>query len=64
MFVENLAILIMKNHFPFQFVKNVWLQHLVLQLRPCVQFLFRKFFSNLVLPELVETLRKHMFCLC
>jgi hypothetical protein len=36
----------------------------VLQLRPCVQFLFRKFFSNLVLPELVETLRKHMFCLC
>jgi hypothetical protein len=54
MFVENLTLLIMKNHLPLQFVDSVWLKCLVLQLCPCVQFPFRKLFSNIVLLELME----------
>jgi len=44
----------MKNHLLLQFVQSVWLNCLVLQLCPCVQFLFRKLFSNKILPELLE----------
>jgi hypothetical protein len=29
-FVENLALLIVKNYLLLQFVKNVWLKHLML----------------------------------
>jgi len=36
MFVENLALLIVKNHLPLQFVEKVWLKCLVLQLCPRV----------------------------
>jgi hypothetical protein len=36
MFMENLALLIMKNHLPMQFVKNMWLKCLMLQLCPHV----------------------------
>jgi len=39
MFMENPALLIMKNHLPLQFVKSVWLKCLVLQLCLCVPFL-------------------------
>ncbi len=46
--------LILKNHLPLQFVKNVWLKHLVLQLCLHVQFLSQFFFSHIVLPKLVE----------
>jgi hypothetical protein len=38
MFVENLALLTMKNHLLLQFVESVWLMRLVLQLCPCLQF--------------------------
>jgi len=51
MFVENFALLIMKNHLPLQFVESVWLKHLVLQLCPSV---YRKLFSNTILLESVE----------
>ncbi len=53
-FVKKLALLIMKNHLPSQFVENVWLKHLVLQLCFRVHFIFQKLFSNIVLPGLVE----------
>jgi hypothetical protein len=53
MFVENFALWIVKNHLLMQFVESVWLKCLVLQLCPCVQFLSRKLFSNIVLPKLV-----------
>jgi hypothetical protein len=36
MFMEDLTLLIVKNHLPLQFAKSVWLKHLVLQLCPCV----------------------------
>jgi len=42
MFMENLTLLIVKNHLPLQFVESVWLKHLVLQICPRVQFLSRK----------------------
>jgi hypothetical protein len=58
MFVKNLALLIMKNHFPLQFVENAWLKHLVLQLCPHVHFHFQKIFSNIVLLELVEKIKE------
>jgi len=53
-----LHFLILKNHLPLQFVKNVWLKHLVLQLCPHVQFLFRIFFSQIILPKLMEKTKK------
>ncbi len=62
MFVENLALLIMKNHLPLQFVESVWLKRLVLQLCPHVQFPFQKLFSNIVLFKLVEK-TKEMYVL-
>ncbi len=52
--MENVALLIVKNHMPLQFVESVWLKHLVLQLCPPVQFLSRKLFSNTILLKLVE----------
>jgi hypothetical protein len=52
--LENLARLIVKNCLPLKFVESVWLKGLVLQLCPCVQFLFQKLFSNTILLELVE----------
>ncbi len=42
MFVENLTLLIMKNHLFLQFLESVWLKCLMLQLCLCVQFPFRK----------------------
>jgi hypothetical protein len=53
MLLENLALLIMKNHLFLQFVESVWLKRLMLQLCPCVQFLSKKLFSNTILLELV-----------
>jgi hypothetical protein len=54
MLLENLALLIVKNHLLLQFVESVWLKCFVLQLCPCVQFLFRNLFSNTILLELVK----------
>jgi hypothetical protein len=58
MFVENLTLLIMKNHLILQFVKSVWLKHLMLQLRPWVQFPSQKIISRYVLPNLVEKIKQ------
>jgi hypothetical protein len=58
MFVGNFALLIMQSHLPLQFVENVWLKHLLLQLCPCVQFPFQKLFSNIILLELVEKIKE------
>ncbi len=54
MFVENLGLLIVKNHLPLQFMENVWLKRLVLQLCPHVQFHSQKLISSIVLLELVK----------
>ncbi len=57
MFVENLALLIVKNHLSLQFVETMWLKCLVLQLCPHVQFPFQKLFY-VVLPKLVEKIKE------
>jgi hypothetical protein len=56
--VKKLALLIVKNHLPLQFVESVWLKYLMLQLCFRVHFIFQKLFSNIVLPELVEKTKK------
>jgi len=53
MFMENLALLIVKNHLSLQFVETMWLKCLVLQLCPHVQFPFQKLFY-VVLPLLYD----------
>jgi hypothetical protein len=57
MFVENLALLIVKNHLSLQFVETVWLKCLVLQLCLHVQFLFQKLYY-VALPKLVEKIKE------
>jgi len=54
-FLQDLGLLIVKIHLPIQFVKNTWLKicfamHLCLR----VLFLEKKFFSQKLLPNLVE----------
>jgi hypothetical protein len=44
--VENLGLIIVKNHLPIQFVDSIWLKCLVLQLYLYVVFLSRKTFSQ------------------
>lgn len=39
---QDLGLLIIKNNLPIQFVKSVWLKHLVLCLFPKLNFPFRK----------------------
>ncbi len=64
MFVENLTLLIMKNHLPLQFVESMWLKHLLLQLCPCVHFPSQKLFLHTILLELVEKTKNTYFFLC
>ncbi len=58
--VENLGLLIIKNHLSIQFVESTWLRHLVMQLCPHVVFLFRKTFNQEVLLDLVEEKKKNI----
>ncbi len=44
--VENLGLLIVKNHLPIQFVDSIWLKRLVMQLYLDVVFLPRKTYSQ------------------
>jgi hypothetical protein len=44
LFMKDLALIIVKNYLPLQFVESVWLKCLVLHLCPCVQFPSRQFF--------------------
>jgi len=51
-FVENLGLLIVKNHLPIQFVESIWLKCLVMQLWHFVVFPFKKNLEDL--PNLVK----------
>ncbi len=53
-FVENLGLLVIKNHLPIQFVESIWLKCLVIQLCLHVVFPFFKTFNKKMLPDLVE----------
>jgi len=54
MFVEDLALLIVKNHLLLKFVESIWLMHMVFHLCPHVQFPSRNIFSHDVLPNFME----------
>jgi hypothetical protein len=47
-FLQYLALLVIKNHFPIPFVESTWLKHLVMHLCPRVVFPPRKMFSQKV----------------
>jgi hypothetical protein len=53
MFVDNLALLIVKNHLPLQFVKKV-VKTFGVAIVSLNSIPFLNFFSNNVLPNLVE----------
>ncbi len=40
--LQDLALLIVKNHFSIQFVESIWLKHLVMHLCPRVVFPLKK----------------------
>ncbi len=54
LFLEDLGILIVKNHLPLQFVKSSWLKRFSMHLCPKIVFLSKKQFSNELLLGLVE----------
>ncbi len=56
--LQDLALLIVKNHFPIQFVESTWLICLVMHLSPRVVFPSRKMFSQEVLVRLVEKMKQ------
>jgi hypothetical protein len=63
-FLQNLALLVIKNHLQVQFVNNTWLKCLVMHLFLRVVFPLRNMFSQEVLVDLVEKMiYKNMCCL-
>jgi hypothetical protein len=56
--LQDLALLIVKNHLPIQFVESTWLKCLVMHLSPRVVFPSRKMFSQEVLVGLVEKMKQ------
>jgi hypothetical protein len=57
-FLQDLALLVVKNHLPIQFVENIWLKCLVMHLRPKIVFPSIKLFSQEVLVDLMEKTKK------
>jgi hypothetical protein len=53
-FLQDLALLVVKNHLLIQFVESIWLKHLIMHLCPRIVFLSRKMFSQEVLVDLVK----------
>jgi hypothetical protein len=53
-FLQNLALLIVENYLPIQFVESTWLKWLVMHLCLRIVFPLRKMFSHEVLVGLVE----------
>jgi hypothetical protein len=45
-FLQDLALLVVRNHLPIQFVESTWLKHLVMHLSPRVVFPSRNSFSQ------------------
>jgi hypothetical protein len=60
MFVEDFALLIVKNYLLLKFVKTIWLMHMVFHLCPHVQFPSRNIFSHDFLLNIIEK-TKHAY---
>jgi hypothetical protein len=52
--LQDLALLVVKNHLPIQFVETTWLKCFVMHLCPRIVFPSRKMFSQEVLVDLME----------
>jgi hypothetical protein len=52
--LQDLALLVVKNHLLIQFVESMWLKRLVMHLCPRIVFPSRKMFSQEVLVDLME----------
>jgi hypothetical protein len=57
-FLQDLALLVVKNHLPIQFIESTWLKFLVMHLCSRVVFTSRKIFSQEVLVDLVEKMKQ------
>jgi hypothetical protein len=53
-FEENFGLLVIKNYLLIQFIENIWLKFLIMQLYHCGFFLSKKTFNQEMLPNLVE----------
>jgi hypothetical protein len=53
-FEENLGLLVIKNYLLIQFIENIWMKFLIMQLYHCGFFLSKKTFNQEMLPNLVE----------
>jgi hypothetical protein len=58
-FEENLGLLVIKNHLLIQFIKNIWLNCLIIQLYHF--FLSKKTFNQEMLRNLVEKTKQTYF---
>jgi hypothetical protein len=56
--LQDLILLVIKNHLPIQFVENTWLKCFVMHLCPKVVFPLKKMFSQDVLLDLVEKIKQ------
>lgn len=54
MFLEDMGLLIAKNHLPMQFVESLSMKHLCLHLCPRLVFPSKKQFPQKMFPKLVE----------
>ncbi len=52
--MQDLALLVVKNHLLIQFVESTWLKRFIMHLCPRVVFPSRKMFSQEVLVNLVK----------
>ncbi len=56
--LEDLGLLIVKNHLPLQIVKSNWLNRFSMHLCPQIVFLSIKYFFHELLPRLVEKIKQ------
>jgi hypothetical protein len=56
--LQDLTLLVIKNHLPIQFVESTWLNHFIMDLCAKVVFPSRKMFSQEVLVDLVEKMKQ------
>jgi len=56
--LQDLVLLVVKNHLLIQFVESTWLKRLVMHLCPRIVFPSKKMFSQEVLVDLMEKMKE------
>ncbi len=57
-FLQDLALLVIKNHFPIQFVESNWLKCFIMHICPKIVFPSKNMFSQEVLVDLMEKMKE------